>query len=147
MVSFLNRHHNVLNKYKYCEQTLFCLFCYTSVYIKIYDISISMIFQNHCIMIPSIWWTKLYCRCEYTRVLCNYSCLTKCRKVSSFLVLWNWQGFYCPSEFLSVDVSLVGCFIVWLRVFYCLFESELIWPECYRHHMARNIGNNMAGMF
>ncbi len=25
---FWNRHHNVLNKYKYCEQTLFCLFCY-----------------------------------------------------------------------------------------------------------------------
>ncbi len=29
VVSFWNRHHNVLNKYKYCEQTLFCLFCYT----------------------------------------------------------------------------------------------------------------------
>ncbi len=29
MVSFWNRHHDVLNKYKYCEQTLFCLFCYT----------------------------------------------------------------------------------------------------------------------
>ncbi len=29
VISFWNRHHNVLNKYKYCEQTLFCLFCYT----------------------------------------------------------------------------------------------------------------------
>ncbi len=28
-VSFWNRHHDVLNKYKYCEQTLFFLFCYT----------------------------------------------------------------------------------------------------------------------
>ncbi len=48
----------------------------------------SRLFQNHCIMIPLIWWTKLYCSCEYTSlwVLCNNSCLTKCRKVSSFLV-------------------------------------------------------------
>ncbi len=45
-------------------------------------------------MIPSIWWTKLYCSCEYTRVQCNYSCLTKCCKVSSFLVLWKWPPYH-----------------------------------------------------
>ncbi len=28
VVSFWNRHHIVLNKYKYCEKTLFCLFCF-----------------------------------------------------------------------------------------------------------------------
>ncbi len=33
-VSFWNRDHNVLNKYKYCEQILFCLFCFLFSFLK-----------------------------------------------------------------------------------------------------------------
>ncbi len=64
-------------------------------------------------MIPSIQWTKLYCSCEYTRVLCNYSCFIKCCKVSSFLVLWKWP------PYSRTDVAYP-----WCKLYYTVFYNS-----------------------
>ncbi len=53
-----------------------------------------------------IWWTKCYCSCEYTRVLYNYSCLAKCRKVSSFLVFWKRPP-YAYGLLIKTDESIL----------------------------------------
>ncbi len=69
--------------YFYYFQNQFCL-CFQAL------CTLQDRFQNHCITIPSIRWTQLYCSCEYTIIqyICNYSC-----KVSSVLVLWKWPHY------------------------------------------------------
>ncbi len=49
--------------YLYYFQNQFCL-CFQAL------CTWQDMFQNHCIMIPSIRWTQLYCSCEYTIIQC-----------------------------------------------------------------------------
>src|SRR4029434_9028689 len=83
-------HHNVLNKYKYCKQTLFDssrIFC--PILLHIHHVSIT----QSCIVEGST-----------PESYVTIHSLTKYRIVSSFLVLWIWSPYPYPFRHLTFDL-------------------------------------------
>jgi len=76
-------------------------------------------------MIPSIWWTKLYRSCEYTRVLlCNCSCLTKCRKCPTF---WCYGNGHPTCHIYLRNIAIITLTIrpTWYPC--CCSENSFLW--------------------